>query len=221
MPDYMKEMQLEEKDLIVPTAPQVMVCLCVDSSYSMIQEGRMNKVNQGIQQFIDDCLENDYVKDSIDLCIVSFGKTKPEVLQHFDNVSKVHFTPIKPSGGTPLGKAIQLCLDEINKRVEYFNQVGTPLYKPWLIIMSDDESDDDISDVARKIQQMIRNGDLKTKCIDISMKSKKLSGLKLLSGDGTVDSLDQSGILDFFGLLSRKAAGLSMATAEEDTGLSI
>ncbi len=221
MTDYMAEMRLEASDLAVPTAPQVMVCLCVDSSYSMIQEGRMDKVNQGIREFIRSGMEDDYARDSIDLCIVSFGLDRPAVLQPFENVSKVRFTPIRPQGGTPLGQAVRLCLDEIKRRVGYFNSVGTPIFKPWLIIMTDDESDDDLSEVAAEVQRMVKDGDLKTKCIDISMKSNRQNGLRLLSGDGKVDTLDQSGILDFFGFLSRKAAGLSMATAEEDTGLSI
>ena len=71
--DYMKQERLSSADLIQNSANRVPVCLCVDASYSMLQDHRIDHVNNGIRSFIQNSADDAYVCDSIDLCIITFS----------------------------------------------------------------------------------------------------------------------------------------------------
>ena len=51
------------------------IIVCVDCSYSMLQNGRLYKMMEGLERFRRE-LENDPIAaDSVELCIVSYGGT--------------------------------------------------------------------------------------------------------------------------------------------------
>ena len=219
MEDYMKQERLSSADLIQNSANRVPVCLCVDASYSMLQDKRMEHVNNGIRQFIHSSARDAYVCDSIDLCIITFSGRGVRVEQEFANVKKIdgHYDDIQPNGGTPLGKAVRFALDKIIRQRDSYEAYGITSYRPWLIIMSDGASDDDVTVIAQEVRQMLQNRQIKVKCIGMGAESD-FRDLAAFTLNGQVDNCGALEIENFFEFLSRSAAGLSKAQpGEEDS----
>lgn len=219
MKDYMEQERLSSADLIQNSANRVPVCLCVDASYSMLQDKRMLHVNNGIRSFIQKSANDAYVCDSIDLCIITFSGRGVQVVQDFANVKSVagHFQDIRPSGGTPMARAVRFALDKISRQRESYEAYGITSYRPWLILMSDGASDDDVTAVAREVCRLQQNRQLKVKCIGMGS-GEEHQDLRAFTPDGRVESCGALEIETFFDFLSRSAAGLSQAQpGEEDS----
>ena len=215
MIDYMKEERDLSGDLLNNSSDRVVICICIDASFSMVENNRMKHVNNGIKKFITNCINDIYAKDSIDLCLIRFGGSKPKIIQPFDNIKRVRYKDIEPGGATPMGKAVNLALDEIEKRIEQFDMFGRTHYKPWLIIMSDGKATDNIEEASFRTKKLLKSRSIKTKCIDMSEGNDKTS-LEEFTLDGEVGTIGAFEIESFFSMLSRSAAGLSKSTPGED-----
>lgn len=215
--DYMKQERLSSADLIQNSANRVPVCLCVDASYSMLQDHRIDHVNNGIRSFIQNSAEDAYVCDSIDLCIITFSGQGVQILQPFTNVKKLkgRFVDIVPSGGTPMGAAVRFAVEEITRQRDSYEAYGITSYRPWLILMSDGAADDSVTEVARRVREMQQNRQLKVKCIGMGS-GEESSDLAAFTLNGRVESCGALEIEHFFDFLSRSAAGLSTAAPGEE-----
>ena len=217
--DYMKQERLNSADLIQNSANRVPVCLCVDASYSMLQDHRMEHVNNGIRSFIQNSARDVYVRDSIDLCIVTFGGKGVQVAQEFANVQKLagRFRDIVPSGNSPLGQAVRFSLQKVLRQRNSYEAYGITSYRPWLIIMSDGAAGEQVEEIAREVRELQQAGQIKVKCIGLGSNEESRS-LAVFSLTGQVRSCNALEIEHFFEFLSRSAAGLSkLEPGEEDS----
>lgn len=207
-----------EKDIVSTNAPQLMICILIDASYSMMEDGRMKMVNDGIRAFLKSGREDIYARDSLDVCFITFGGDGPEIIQRFSNVQKAEFNDIVPHGGTPLKTAVEFAVNEIGMRRSFWRNVGVSVYHPWLIILSDGKSDEDVSGPAKVIQKMYRDHKLKGKCIGVGDGSET-EDLKKLAPEGHVETMKALEITNFFSMLSRSAATMSLSApdAEDDS----
>ena len=123
---------------------QVPICLVVDTSHTMNKKSNHNgdvlkceQVYIAVKHFLDDTIKNDLISNIFDICIISCGGEKPRVINDFSTASKINFPNITPNGRKPLGMAIELALDLLEERKEYYkkNKIGN--YEPILIILSD------------------------------------------------------------------------------------
>lgn len=215
--DYMKQERLSSTDLIQNAANRVPVCLCVDASYSMLQDRRIDHVNNGIRSFLQNSADDAYVCDSIDVCILTFSGAGVQVLQPFTNVRKLkgHFQDIVPSGGTPMGEAVRTAVDIIARQRDSYESYGITSYRPWLILMSDGAADDNVTEIARQVRELQQNRQLKVKCIGMGS-GEESSDLAAFTLNGRVESCGALEIERFFDFLSRSAAGLSSAMPGEE-----
>lgn len=67
---YKKE-RVEFDEMANNQSIRVLICLCVDSSYSMME--RMKSLNEGVQGFIREMCQDKLAVDATEICIVSFG----------------------------------------------------------------------------------------------------------------------------------------------------
>ena len=142
---YLSKLILADQQLVKNAASRVPICLCVDASYSMLLEQRIQKVNEGIRTAIQSFRENDIVADAIDLCVISFGGESAKIEIPFQTAAQVEYHDIIASGQTPMGQAVALALKAIDERLEQYKDYGVTKFKPWLILISDGEATDDIS----------------------------------------------------------------------------
>lgn len=215
--DYMEQLRVKMEDFIDNTANRVPICIVVDNSFSMVEENRIQNVNKGIQAFIKNSADDEYAVDSLDLCIISFDGDDATVVHPFTNVAKLRmkFVPLEAKGQTPLGKAVKLALKEIDNVMKNYIAQGVTVFKPWLVIMSDGESTDDIKAISWEVKKRLRERKMKIKCIDMGDGSGK-GDLNKFTIDGVVDTITSLQIEDFFMLLSRSAVALSTSIPGED-----
>ncbi len=207
--------RLEYNDLIENTATRVPICLCLDTSYSMIIGRKIDAINNSVRTFIKDCLQNEYSRDSVDLCIVACGGSKPTVIQDFANIKDVQFTPLKAGGGTPLGESVNLCIDCIDEQIQKYDAVGLSRYRSWLIIMTDGKSSDSVTDSSRKLRGKLMDGTIKLKAIDMS-NGEENNDLKNFTLDNKVEPISSMEITNFFMWLSQSVTNLSSGVPGEE-----
>lgn len=228
MIDYAEIERATSADFIDNSATRVPICICVDASLSMELNGGIKHVNAGIEQFIQKAASNIYSSDAVELCLIVFGPDIVKTVIDFTNVTTIQendmFKPIKASGGSPLGTAVELAVKKITERHEMYESYGIACYTPWLIIMSDGEADDGykVNEIANDVIEMQKphNGKkprLKVKCIGMGT-GEENKDLQKFSLDGTVKKWDALQIESFFNYLSESATQISCAyPGEEDT----
>ena len=209
----LEEMRLKNEDLVSNASTRLPVCICVDASYSMRFEQRMQQANAGIRRFIKEISENNYAADSVELCIISFGGNEARVEQDFQLASKIVFQDIQPSGKTPLGAAVMTALDKIESRQKLYEDHGITRYKPWLIIIGDGAASDDIRRAVSRILLLQSERSIKVLCIGLGEEDNNLAEFKL---DGTVIQLENFALENFFSWLSKSMDKQSKQTPSAD-----
>lgn len=216
--DVVNQYKLKDEDLINNSANRVPVCLVVDSSASMGVGNRIQSVNNGIRNFLREGRNNDYAADSIDLCIVAFNGDNGAVIQPFSNICSVSFKNINAAGGSPLGSTVLTALEAIKNRLEDYETHGISSFKPWLIIMSDGEASPwdnrHFNRALLQLKELDQQRKIKIACINMNEnENNDLNKLSLGKGVGKIDSFHME---QFFSMLSKSAANLSVSTVGED-----
>lgn len=216
------DLNIQSKSIFQNASTRLPICICVDASYSMRFDRRMEQVNEGIRSFIKEINEDVYAVDSVELCIVSFGESV-KVERNFKSnevnspsrgeTNANEFKDIVANGRTPLGHAVQTAVDLITGYTEYYKRRGIIPYKPWLILISDGAATDSTQEAARRVLNMQRDGELKVLCIGIGDEANDLAQFKL---DGEVIQLKDFGLSDFFSWLSKSMSKQSKRQPEAD-----
>lgn len=131
-------------------------CLCVlvlDVSGSM-QGEPIQELNHGLQQFYADVSEDDALAPKLEIGIVEFDSRarclqEPALLDHFT------MPTLKTKGTTALVDGMQMGIQMIRQRKDYWKNAGVKYYRPWLVLITDGapDSDQDIQGLAQEIQQ--------------------------------------------------------------------
>lgn len=204
--------KVREED-IAPNVKKLIVCLLIDSSLSMLGK-KINSANDGIKTFLRSTSENEDARDMVDVCIISYGEGV-KIIQPFSNVTQIHFNDIIPSGETPMNDGLKTALHAIKERQKHWENIGTEILKPWLFILSDGESDQNVDDTAKQIKELCLTNQLKIKCIAIGENGGTRT-LRKLTPDKKVLEINEMEISHFFDLVSRKVAGQSVAAVDVD-----
>lgn len=132
---------------------QLPLSLCLDTSGSM-RGHPINELNAGVRMFYD-CVKNDCdSRYSADISIVTFGCNDVQRIQDFSHVDEISVPPsLKAEGMTPMGEAVNLSLDMLEDRKNYYKSIGVPYYHPWLILMTDGEPNGAASELSRAISR--------------------------------------------------------------------
>ncbi|MBE5731826.1 MAG: hypothetical protein E7353_02220 [Clostridiales bacterium] len=154
------------------------ICLVIDQSASMKMsqfkengKTRMDRLNEGIQQFLRELRQDDMLKDSVEISAVGFseeydgygGHVQARILQNFTPLSRcnLHFKAGSGSGDTPAG--VKLALDMLERKKQ---ELGANRKYPWLVIFSDGRAtpgvewryegskDKDFSDIERRLGEV-------------------------------------------------------------------
>jgi uncharacterized protein YegL len=132
-------------------------CFLVDTSGSM-QGSKIQALNAGLKQFYQDIITDSVVSNRLEVAIVEFNNTarlrvSPGLAEN------ISIPELKADGGTDLQRGVELAIDTINKRKEYYRETGQPYLRPWIILITDGEPDkeNDINDIKRMINKGVDN----------------------------------------------------------------
>ncbi len=100
---------------------------------------RIGVLNLCIQKMIE-ALKQEAKKELFSkMAIITFGRNGAVLHTPFDDVKNINFKPLSASGGTPLDQAFRLAKDLIEDKDTF----PTKFYKPYSILVSDGEPNDD------------------------------------------------------------------------------
>lgn len=142
--DY-KYLRRHCEELHASSAVVTPICIVVDTSHSMVDgrfkdsqgRNRMERLNDGIQQFLDEIKKDDLLADSVEIAIVTFNVVSGTALAFstVDNIRGLQIEGSNEAGDTPKGVETALQLLEQEKR--FLKNNGKKYNQPWIVIMSD------------------------------------------------------------------------------------
>lgn len=222
-----REYRIEEEEIARNASRRAPIIVCVDRSYSMRQQRRLEKVMEGLETFRSDMMADPIAQDSVELCLISFGGTMARVECDFATADRIHFPKLEASGETPLADAIDLALENLQHRKVRYEDNGISFYRPWLVLIGDGDetqSSAQLEEAAHRLKREYDEKHLNVLCIIVGDEDRvEYGSLLRLAPDGKVHYLRDLKFREFFGWLSRslKKAGQSMSGEElkyEPTG---
>ncbi|BDA72475.1 hypothetical protein CAL7716_066410 [Calothrix sp. PCC 7716] len=139
-------------DLIDNPTPRCPCMLVLDVSASMDGEP-INELNEGVNQFIQAVLQDDFASYAVDVGVITFGGTAQEVVP-IKSVQQVEVPTLYTTGNTPMGEAVNKAIEVLEKRKQEYKNSGVSYYQPWLVLMSDGEPTDNYKAAANKLRHL-------------------------------------------------------------------
>ena len=137
-----------------PTA-RVPVCLCLDVSGSMDGEP-IRELNDGVRMFYDAIREDETALYAAEVCIITFGRNGAKCITDFASIELQPDAPVLNAGGmTPMGEAVNLGLDLLEKRKNEYKSKGVDYYQPWLVLMTDGVPNGNPGELSRAISRTV------------------------------------------------------------------
>lgn len=135
---------------------RLLISFVLDNS-AAVQGNRFEKIKAALTKYFEKMSVNSV--NNIELEIVVFDEFAPVVYKSFkdsvENVSNLEMFKMPF-----LGKAINLAMDNLLQRVEYYKNLEVPLYKPWLFVLSDAYSFDDLEGPANRLKTAVGEGQI-------------------------------------------------------------
>ena len=167
--------------------PRVPVCLCLDTSGSMLRIVRgetqstgetiyrdgqtwnivtggvtaIDDLTEGVNEFFEAIRTDEVAVYSAEVCVITFGGDKAEVVQGFTTVDQIETKlSLSANGDTYMGEAINLALDSLEKRKQAYKDSGIDYFQPWLVVMTDgtpNGSQEELERAIARTQQMVNS----------------------------------------------------------------
>ena len=131
--------------------PRCACVLLVDVSGSM-QGEPIAALNAGLQQFATDVREDSLAGKRLEIAVVAFGD-RVDVVAEFGSASAFYPQPLKASGSTPMGEAINVAIDLVAARQQQYRSNGIVPYRPWIFMITDGAPTDSWERAARRVAE--------------------------------------------------------------------
>lgn len=215
-----QEYLLEEEELSSNSEPRVPIIVCVDCSFSMRQQHRLERVLEGLEDFCADMAADPIACQSVELCIVSFGGEQAVVERDFTSPDRMQLPKLTASGETPLADGVMTALAALEERKRRYGDNGNTYFRPWLILIGDgDESRSSASldQAAEVLRSESEAKHLSVLCVTVGDADRmEYSSLMKLAPDGKVQYLRDLKFREFFSWLSRSIQKTSQSMSGEE-----
>ena len=146
---------LRIEDLVNNPTARVPVCLCLDVSGSMDGEP-IRELNDGVRMFYDAIREDETALYAAEVYIITFGRNGAKCITDFASIELQPDAPVLNAGGmTPMGEAVNLGLDLLEKRKNEYKSKGVDYYQPWLVLMTDGVPNGNPGELSRAISRTV------------------------------------------------------------------
>jgi uncharacterized protein YegL len=212
-------MVLRQQDLVSNPTTRLPICLCLDTSRSM-KGNPILELKKGIDFFFQAIKDDEIAKYSIEISIIVFGN-KVEKILDFKNMDAQEMPKLIAKGGTLMGEGISLALDILEQRKKEYSNKGIDYYQPWIVLMTDGRSGDNLNDSIRKVTNLANKAKLTLFPIAIGSKAdtKSLKELSTLKNNMILKVKNPKYFQDLFMWLSQSVISVSQSTPGDKTGL--
>jgi uncharacterized protein YegL len=146
-------LKLRLEELTENPSARVPICLTLDTSGSMTGS-KIKELNAAIQWFFDEVRKDEQAEISAEIAVVSFGSVVTKVAD-FAGVERLHVPLLKAHGNTAMGSAVTDSLAMLEKEKRRYSEMGIEYFQPWLVLMTDGEPTDDITEAVRQCSELI------------------------------------------------------------------
>ncbi|MET0498819.1 MAG: VWA domain-containing protein [Steroidobacteraceae bacterium] len=134
--------------------PRCACLLLLDTSGSM-EGAKIAQLNAGLATFAEQLRADSMASKRVEVAVVTFGPVK--VVQNFVTADTYSPVPLRASGNTPIGEAIETAVRLVSERKQAYRANGIGYYRPWIFLISDGEPTDDTAAASL----LIRKGESK------------------------------------------------------------
>jgi len=176
-------------------------------------------LNKALPTLQSDLLLDPTASVSVELAIVTFGGSPKEVVP-FTPVSSFFPPVLTAGGGTPLGLAVIIALDMIERRKQELTEAGLVFFRPWIFILTDGQPTDSASDWSDATQRAALS--LQQKKVDIWALSTDASPTvisKLQQITAKTAVLEGFAFRETFKFLTTSLTGLSNSKDRQDVAI--
>jgi uncharacterized protein YegL len=195
-------------------------CLCVlvlDVSGSM-RGTPIAELNRGLQEFYKEIADDESTSQRLEVSLITFNNIVKTV-QEPALVENFTMPTLKADGSTALVNAVNEAIDKVTARKQWYKDSGQNYYRPWIILMTDGEPDDnqDVNGLANRIK-----ADTAAKryaFLPIGVDGAEMSMLDKIKGDIPPMHLQGAKFSQFFKWLSASMGTVVNATEGENVTL--
>ena len=123
--------------------------------YNIVTGGisKMDLLNEGLRDFYNQICSDETTSQRLELCIITFNDYV-QVVQEPALPDNVTIPELDGDGETALVDAVNVAIDKVEARKNWYKQTGQPYYRPWIILMTDGEPNagQDIDSLERRIK---------------------------------------------------------------------
>jgi uncharacterized protein YegL len=194
--------------------PRIACALLLDTSSSMSGEP-IDQLNRGFELFCDEIKKDELAKKRAEITVITFGGVA-RVEIPFTEGRELQPRRLAASGGTPMGAALNLALDQLAQQKQAYREAGLEYYRPWLFVLTDGEPTDGAVFTAAAARVREEEAGRKVSVFGVGVGAHaNLSKLEALSAQRVPVKLDGLSFSEFFSWLS---ASLSAASASNAFG---
>lgn len=189
-------------------------CLCVlvlDVSGSM-RGTPIEELNKGLKDFYEEISSDVTTSQRLEISIITFSNTVI-TLQEPALVENITMPTLTASGSTEMVNAINYAIDMVDARKKWYKETNQNYYRPWIILMTDGEPDDDqdVAGLAQRIQNDTRNK--RYAFLPIGVEGANMAVLDQIKGNIPAMKLQGTKFSSFFKWLSASMG--TIVTSEE------
>ena len=129
--------------------PRLIISMILDNS-AAIQGERFDKFKKAFE----DCMQKfaEHNPMNIDLEVIAFDEFSPITYKAFRD-EDFKCKELQPYKMPFLGKAIDLSIKNMKALIEYYNLKNVPMFKPWMFLITDAYSLDDVDSAVISMKQ--------------------------------------------------------------------
>lgn len=145
----MADQQTDDLELDAPVnpdnvTPRTACVLLLDTSHSMTSTtsdgtSRIDQLNRGYRTFVEALDIDAMARRSVEVEVVTFGGSANVVVPFTEGraLKDLNTPAFFASGSTPLGAALDLALDAVERRKQSYRDAGLEYYRPWIWVITD------------------------------------------------------------------------------------
>ncbi len=202
------ELKLRLEELTDNPTARVPVCLALDTSGSMSGQ-KITELNQAVSTFFRTVRDDEMASISAEIAVVTFGHNVSKLID-FAGIERQSVPSFKADGATPMGEAVNLCLDMLEQAKRVYSDLGVDYFQPWLVLMTDGEPTDDVRTAVQRCKDMVNSRKLTVFPIAIG-KDANVSKLGQFSPRLQPMRMEATDLKRFFAWLSKSVNAVSLS----------
>jgi uncharacterized protein YegL len=192
--------------------PRIACALLLDTSASMAGEP-ISQLNRGFELFCEEIKADELAKKRAEITVITFGGSARVVIP-FTEGRYLQPRTLGASGGTPMGAALNIALDQLTRQKRAYRQAGLEYYRPWLFLLTDGAPTDGnaFTTAADRVRQAELERKVSVFAIGVGPQAD-LGRLRALSEQRVPAMLDELSFTEFFSWLSASLSAVSASNA--------